>query len=125
MSRAVLSLHARGVPTCDWGRATSVRHHGRNAGRELITIGKAILLLVALQTWTTVYGLAAMLGSCLFFHYYRAGSVARDGAVWTPVGFLVFLPLLGVLWQTFARREAALRDLAKGTRLAGTPDDKR
>lgn len=110
-----ISLNSRGILACDPAQLKDVRRNFQNALGELGDIGKSLIILVSIQTWTTAYGLLVMLLSCLFFKYYRPGGISQDGSAWMPVGFLVFLPLLGVLWQTYSRREQALRDLTKGS----------
>ena len=62
-----------------------------------------------------------MMISVVFYSHWKGGAMAADGSAWLPVCFLVFLPLLGVVWQTFARREAALRELAEGARSHAAP----
>ncbi len=69
-----------------------------------------------LQGWLSVWSSAITIVSVAFFAYVppHGQTAATD---WTVPAFAVLLPLFGLVWWGFQRREGALRDLAQGAQV--------
>lgn len=65
------------------------------------------------QGWLSVWSSLITIISVVFFAYvpHNGQAAAID---WTVPAFAVLLPLFGLVWWAFQRREGALRDLAQG-----------
>jgi hypothetical protein len=108
-----VSLRARGA-VIGHARALSAGYQAREAAREVRDLGVAACLHVALLSWTTWLSAGVALLSTVFFSLYDGGRVQLDGSLLLPLCFLVYLPALWLLNTAYARRQAALRDLAEG-----------
>uniref|UniRef100_A0A061RDF7 Uncharacterized protein n=1 Tax=Tetraselmis sp. GSL018 TaxID=582737 RepID=A0A061RDF7_9CHLO len=110
---APFSVHSRGVPIHDMNRFRDVNLIVWSTFRQLRDIGSSFFYLCMLQTTTTLFSVMLTILAYLYFSF--AGNVARgvtQGSAWTLAGFVVFLPMLGLVGFAFARRERALSCVA-------------
>eukprot|EP00887_Chlorella_sp_A99_P002845 scaffold6.g2845.t1 len=116
---APFSTHARGVPLFDWGRILDVPRHLARILLDLRDLSSSLFWFLSCQTWLTMWGSIVTIVSVSFFTYYRGGEVATSNNQlaldldWTLISFTVVLPLVGLIWFGFARRERCLDELAK------------
>lgn len=110
---APFSVHSRGVPIHDFSRFRDLNNIMWSTFRQLRDIGSSFFYLCMMQTSSTIFSVLLTIIAYFFFAYSKDTPIAlSQGTLWSSVGFLIFLPSLGLVGWTFARREQALRSVA-------------
>ncbi|KAK9846324.1 hypothetical protein WJX81_001504 [Elliptochloris bilobata] len=111
LPKAPFSVHARGVQLLDRGRLLDGQYIGLSAFRSLRDISGSLYTFLLIQGWLSVWSSLITIVSVAFFAYEPPNGQAA-AVDWTVPAFAVLLPLFGLVWWGFQRREGALRDLA-------------
>ena len=110
---APFSVHSRGVHMGELGRRLDCGYSAVSLYSCVRDVSGALRTFLLLQGWLSVWVAGLTIVSVSFFTYYHEGRAAGPVDL-TPLSFLVFLPLVVLLYSTFVRREQALAHLALG-----------